>query len=606
MGSSKELKDEQIKKMLEMYSVRDIISIFSGIDQKIRSLHEASSQDFMILNNLLKKYYTQAKPISEGANTIFDILSGQGEDPIYGELKNLYGKLNKQSNRFHNKSEIAARLLERENTILNLIFVPLNNFKQNLMTLKFLVANFKLNMVYHDVTLQAEVEVELNNIDSLIGQIKLIYPNLNNGLLLLKKQIKNMQMAQREIEKGMANSISAILNKVYTSINMLTEQHEAAGQYLPKLKQRGENYSKSIGQIVTNLQYHDIIRQKMEHIQDTHKEIVLELNQLEKSNNMPELFARQARYITEIPDIAEIQVAQLILTNKEYQSAIDLITRKMIEIDDDLTSISGMCLNISGLSNDAEGPQLEKVKANLNNAILLTRGFSKATESFNEQLDSLVTMIRKLGPDFETIKKLNIELKDIVNRRFNKSEIGILDKEFSILNQQFNVLADDIDQTTSQLVQLYNEANEISGSLIQNVDKDQLQLSENLQKDIEQIIETLQFNLNMVQQTSIENAELSSSISYDIKASIQNVKYYDFFEKVIEEIVIELNNIFTKLKSNEGVGVKEKLSNLKAIEEFYTMHSERMIHANIANNQNTNAEQIVDMQKQNEDEIELF
>lgn len=606
MGSSKELKDEQIKKMLEMYSVRDIISIFSGIDQKIRSLHEASSQDFMILNNLLKKYYTQAKPISEGANTIFDILSGQGDDPIYGELKNLYGKLNKQSNRLHNKFEISARLLERENTILNLIFVPLNNFKQNLMTLKFLVANFKLNMVYHDVALQAEVEVELNKIDVLIGQIKLIYPNLNNGLLLLKKQIKNMQMAQREIEKGMANSISAILNKVFTSINMLTEQHEAAGQYLPKLKQRGENYTKSIGQIVTNLQYHDIIRQKMEHIQDTHKEIVLELNQLEKSNNMPELFARQARYITEIPDIAEIQVAQLILTNKEYQSAIDLITRKMIEIDDDLNSISGMCLSISGLSNDAEGPQLEKVKANLNNAILLTRGFSKATESFNEQLDSLVTMIGKLQPDFETIKKLNIELKDIVNRRFNKSEIGKLDKEFKILNQQFNGLAEDIDQTTSQLVQLYNEAKDISGSLIQNVDKDQLQLSENLQKDIEQIIATLQFNLNMVQQTSIENAELSSSISSDIKASIQNVKYYDFFEKVIEEIVIELNNIFTKLKSNEGVGVKEKLSNLKAIEEFYTMHSERMIHANIANNQDANTEQIVDMQKQNEDEIELF
>ena len=40
---------------LEKYSVQDILKLFSAVDEKILSLHQVSSEDFMRLNKDFKK-----------------------------------------------------------------------------------------------------------------------------------------------------------------------------------------------------------------------------------------------------------------------------------------------------------------------------------------------------------------------------------------------------------------------------------------------------------------------------------------------------------------------------------------------------------------------
>jgi hypothetical protein len=60
---------------------------------------------------------------------------------------------------------------------------------------------------------------------------------------------------------------------------------------------------------------------------------------------------------------------------------------------------------------------------------------------------------------------------------------------------------------------------------------------------------------------------------------VEQVKYYDFFEKIMLEIVTELNNIYSKLDNNTiSVLKNNKAENLKSLEERYTMESERIVH----------------------------
>ena len=56
-------------------SIKEIILVFSDIDVKITALNECSAEDFLSLNNYLKKFYKDAKVISNQTEQIYDIIA---------------------------------------------------------------------------------------------------------------------------------------------------------------------------------------------------------------------------------------------------------------------------------------------------------------------------------------------------------------------------------------------------------------------------------------------------------------------------------------------------------------------------------------------------
>lgn len=599
-------KDLLIKNLLETYSVRQIIGIFSTIDEKIHSLHDASAQDFMALNNMLKKYHVQAKQIQDKANQIFTILSNQQNEGIYGDLNNLYKILNAQAEAFDNQFTFYYKLLEKLNTNFNLTFVPVNNCRQNITTLRFLLANIKLNAVFFQKSGTVWAEPDFMGIDEQIDVIKKVLVSYSQVLYELKKHIDQVHHFQDEIEKGSTTGITGILNQIHNSINLLTDQNEMVSSELPKFTQFSENYVKSVGQIITNLQYQDIIRQKMEHIEDTHKEIIAELNMLEKSNDTDAFISRQVKYISEIPDIAEIQVAQLVVTNRDYQNAIDLITKKLFDIKENLESISSIGHRIIGFTDEAGSTKLDVVKQNLVEAVAQIRILEKVNQDYNLEIARLIELNQTLKSSFDAVITFNSMLQKLVRTKTNMPGFNQQSKELKNLYSQFTDLVRDIDQNIHEINRYYHQSSRITRQMNRVVKRSLSFSADNLVRNIESIVDTLQQKIQIIRNLSRENVEMSHTISEDIKTSIQDVKYYDYFEKVVEEIINELNHIFARLKTESGQGLNEKLESLKALEEFYTMQSERMIHHGVLSNRPADSGEINTGEQPEDDNIELF
>jgi hypothetical protein len=93
----KELGDKiKIKALLETYSVKDISNIFSNIDNKLMSLHECSSDDFLKLNGDFKHLFKQSKIISDNVNLIFDLYNKNENIDSYVEIHKFYDHLKNQ------------------------------------------------------------------------------------------------------------------------------------------------------------------------------------------------------------------------------------------------------------------------------------------------------------------------------------------------------------------------------------------------------------------------------------------------------------------------------------------------------------------------------
>lgn len=86
--------------------------------------------------------------------------------------------------------------------------------------------------------------------------------------------------------------------------------------------------TRNLSCIVTQLQFHDIIRQKLEHIQYTNTQILTELLSVNTSylvkSEMP-----STRYIPIIPDIARLHIAHMKNISKDYEGVFSELSNNM-------------------------------------------------------------------------------------------------------------------------------------------------------------------------------------------------------------------------------------------------------------------------------------
>ncbi|MCK4992129.1 MAG: hypothetical protein KAS29_16645, partial [Bacteroidales bacterium] len=104
-----------------------------------------------------------------------------------------------------------------------------------------------------------------------------------------------------------------------------------------------------------------------------------------------------------------------------------------------------------------------------------------------------------------------------------------------------------------------------------------------------------------------QNKQLSEEILSEIKGTIQNVDYYDFFEKVIEEIIVKLNTINLQLKPGGKSSSGDKKVDLEELKQLYTMRSERLIHQQVESTSGlTDDLDLFETDQEEEDSVELF
>lgn len=128
----------------------ELISTFYEIDGKISKLHAHSSEVFLQLNSYLKDYHSKSRIVSDNATNIFTTIVGNEKENMLKELQQLLDQLNTfRKSTEKNNADINRKiddLLEK----INIVVVKMRNFKQDLLTLDYLIANYRFVRNYND------------------------------------------------------------------------------------------------------------------------------------------------------------------------------------------------------------------------------------------------------------------------------------------------------------------------------------------------------------------------------------------------------------------------------------------------------------------------
>ena len=587
----------------------ELISTFSVIETKITELHKCSAKDFSQLNDGLKAYHRKTAIISDNASRIFTMLSGDESNQFLRKLEDIQIQIKDCQIRIEQKNSENILMLEKILAKSILLTVSLKNFRQDLTTFNFLATNYKLLANYENFDTEWNAAVTVW--EKLIRKIRSSLPVITDGLELFKNQLYSCIENSKFNQESSSFKFRHLVKEVEACIKLVSHKIQESDLHLPVIKHKIENSSKSIENIITHLQYQDIIKQKIDHIKNSHIQILNELQDPDFNDENEDEIVPSGKFY-KIGDIAGLQISQLMLVNKEYQLAIEVITRNFQQIGYDLSAISSISQQFSSDDNKSEITLIQQVKDKLGQGVIVLD-----LNNFNELSSNLQEIINEHDDILKEAKRIRFPLEKIINldlfEHNEKAKEPFSDDNQSQLLKQIASLVNEINLMAGNVFENLNEIFELSDQVSSEEAGDEwrTQLEQDhikLMVDISKILDSLDKEDHSLDSLLRQNQQLSEEIQTNIKSTINRVDYYDFFEKVIEEVVQNLNSVNLKLKPIGGNGQKsEKIKNLENLKEIYTMESERIIHERAENGEEGKYDDITQaVNEEDDDSLELF
>jgi hypothetical protein len=200
-----------------------------------------------------------------------------------------------------------------------------------------------------------------NHIHSNFSHTEYSVADLINVFQLCSDRISVLHQHSSEDFKVLNIAIRNHYKQVFAIHQTVSEIAVKVNQESALLPKEAADSLAYISNIITGLQFDDIIRQKLEHIQQTILEIINELNAVQQKTDTDE--SQPIKYLTILSEITRLHAAQLIQTNQDYQKAFAGIKANLTGIQQNSVLIVN---NLNVLLAQHESADLKEKLTNIN------------------------------------------------------------------------------------------------------------------------------------------------------------------------------------------------------------------------------------------------
>src|SRR5208337_2518300 len=259
---------------------------------------------------------------------------------------------------------------------------------------------------------------------------------------IFKDNIKELVVQFGQEKDRIIKQIHEIIHEINLSTALLDEKNNEALQLIPRLTESTQNTSSSIDKIITNLQYQDIIQQKITHIQQTHKDIINKIRDIKESEDGEINDQQREDWFVQIRDIAGLQAAQLIHANKEYQKAIEIISDRFLEVGKEMTEISVVCHQLIGNSSGSNTSYFETIREKLENAEYFSEIFKKAIHFVLDRTRAKQKELQEVLNNYDELSDFLFTIEKSITKSLDRQTTSEVEQYEATTNQIRNILAE--------------------------------------------------------------------------------------------------------------------------------------------------------------------
>lgn len=574
--------------------------LLSDIENKVTALNDCSSDDFRMLNRYMKQQYNRIESISGNVTAVFEIITNKAAKHLQSqilEFSELYTTALKCLDEdISAKNDILEDIISKH----KLLYIPLKNYLQNAVTINFLANSLKFNLSFRAGAQRNPVADYIEDLLSTIENIKKYNTEFDNSAGQLTDVFEEIAEKTGLLIEQNSHNLEAINDYVLTAEKRIKEKLLEAKVKLPEIKRIKSQYSQSVNKIIINLQYSDIIRQKISHISSAQRDMLNRINKIKELDTL-EAFDPD---LLKIKDVADLQTAQLIRTSNEYQNAIKVISEKFVDIRRDTNTLAFDILHFSGRKDLDENENYDfffimdsffKIRRLVDNFLKENSGlrdlysqieyvsekFEKMFDDFKQEFARIDQIISNMFQAAEAHTEETKEVRDVLNQMegvvsgLQASKEEILDYKSKIKERTYDIKSAESFADCPDL----NTSSEILNKLLES---------------------TSDYN-RRIKHILLETETVEQMVSGDISKALKEVKYYNFYENTGKEVISNMKELYELIRLKHD-DMKEKIENLDDHKIHYTMQSERDVHDYI-----TGKKELPDPgEEEEENDVEFF
>ncbi|SNB44782.1 methyl-accepting chemotaxis protein [Geobacter sp. DSM 9736] len=540
----------------------------------LKGLSGSTEAEFLAMGERLHDFHSRAARILDMSNEVVCLVAGddviQSIDGLQDILRIMEEYMGRADHEANEGSSTFTAILDR----LEKVSQPLAGFKKINKSLSVLGISTKIESARLGQS-AAGFDTLANDVAKLSVQVIEKSDTINKQKEELCAVIRQTLLKLVDMSVSQRRSIRESLEKTSGSLGVLNDVNARCASAASVISGVSAEVAQSIGEVVTSLQFHDISRQQIEHVQEALEELIPRLQQEGASREL----------IKETGDVCELQEAQLAHARDELLGAVRSIVINLQAIASQEAHLSDRTRDIAGVVDQADSSFFASMEADMS----LVGGALDRSAADNRELATAMTQvsgtvgnIARFVGDIENIGE-EIELIAL-NAQIKAARTGSDGAALGVLAEAIQRLSHDTRLHTTVVSETLRSITDFIEGLCSGVNDDASQMEAQVGEmvaDLKRLLQSLRaINENLYSLLTRMDAEVQA-LSGDIECATRNITVSESVLGVLAEAIETLHGVLTEARklipadSRSGERLRELASR-------YTMHSERKIHAAVA------------------------
>lgn len=424
-----------------------------------------------------------------------------------------------------------------------------------------------------------------DDVESLAAKIVHYSEAIREHSRLLLTQVSTAQTRTSTSMHGHAQTVRTMFDRLFESIAELESMRRQSMSLVDDLTRDSRLVSGSMGQIVASVQFHDITRQQVEHVEEILRQAVREVQAMAGADDPVGMAAW-------IQDVLRLQTPQLRQAREMFQTAVrDLIGnltgigRKIADLKDKITTLAYG-------DTDCGQTILDTIRANI--ALVVdamrqagdqatnTGGIMAEVAQTVSQVSSFVADIEEVGAEIELIA-LNASVK--------AAHTGDQGRALGVLAVAIQNLSADARNHTKYVTEKLNEISHTASYLNDLAKSSDIgTLVAELHGKFTTLLDALAGLDTDMRAGVLTLSEMAEELAAQINTEAEGIQPHDHVGRELRELEGELSALsehFAPFHAElDKASQPEKLKNLLT---RYTMDSERLVHLAVFGHQDARA-----------------
>jgi len=584
----------------EVFSANGWRDALRVLESDLESLGKSTEGEFLSIGEKLQDFYQRAGDISKISSTVAQLMSGEELGTAIGGFHNVVERMKRLEGESRRNAKTLRDLLE------NLVHLnqQVDGFGKTIQHLRVLCVSTKIE--------NARLEDQNTGFEGLadeVGKLSLEIENRCIQLLAssdsLSQLIGQILAKVLDLETAQQTQARIVFDKTMSSLESLLEKHGQSARGAGEISTRYEAVSKRIGEIVSAMQFHDITRQRIEHVQQA----LAGLGPHERPAGNGErqtvggfLFGSirlqpkgTGKDLRLAADVCHLQIAQLNYAREELVSAVKNILDNLNALADLVAEMAQETSKMAGAADETGQSFLTGVEAGFSSVTSALKAYGEADRELSLAMGSVGSMLGEMSGHTGNIEGIGEKIKRIaLNATVKACHIGEEGATLGVLAEAIHQLSVETRQRTENASEALRSITSASESLCSAFNADgtdkggELALvGESLRTQLQTLQDVNQGIVSLLTQMNQDGCRLSGNI----RKTIAEVGVHRQVDQVICNVASGLDELVAFMRPKGPADDQaEGAERMKALEATYTMQGEREIHQSLFNLKTNSAE----------------